>query len=120
MLFEKVGLSKGEKKVIRRITRVRMNSLKRILCEDTYEDLIMVLLEEGVEKSEFMEKISITLKSQQEIYDHPYKLFSMEEDEIEIAKHIMFNCTDHVKYLEGKRKIWAKFILIERLPIHLN
>lgn len=120
MLFREVLLTKAERRVIKRITKIRMDNLSQILVGDTFEDVIMMCIEEDICYDDFLMKIREELLVQETIFSDPGLLFSKDWDTICTAKHIMFNCANAPKYAIGRRRIWKKFLLLERFPINLN
>jgi len=117
MTFKKVLLTKEEKKLIKRIMRVQIRNLERIRVKDCPMDITLMMLQEGINEEDYMEGVDKSLKIFREIKENPSRMFDLDEEDISITKHIMFNFANHPKYDVGKKRVWRKLILMELLPI---
>ncbi len=114
-MFRKVLLTAAEKVLIKKIMRKQIQSHRDILDNNCGEDVVLQVLQEGVCMADFTEQMDENIQKYEEVLDNPRELFNMDEEDLSIAKHIMFNFANHPKYDLGKQKLWSKFLLIEKI-----
>lgn len=119
-MFKKVGLTRDEKRVIKRITRVQIGNLENLLNNDCEMDLKLIFLMEEINEEEFRDHLIMGLDIYKSVRECPRKLFNLGPDYMSIVKHLMVNFARHPKYEQGKKGLWRKFNIIEFLPLGSN
>lgn len=118
--FKKVLLTKDEKRVIKKVTKVQMQSLMDILNRNCEEDITLWAIMEDLTEEEIFIQAQKALKKFERISKQPSKVFTLDQDNLRMFKHVMVNYTNHSRYEDGRRGIWRKLIIIEKSPINLN
>ena len=119
-MFKKVLLTREEKILIKKISKVQVRNLQAILAKDCEEDITLLILQYGIDENLFMADIQQSINKFMRVRENPREIFDLDEEEISIAKHIMFHYANHPKYSLGKSRVWRKLMLIEVLPICLQ
>lgn len=114
-MWKKVLLTKAEKKVIKKISRIQVNNLQEIINRDSAIDITMYIINEELPEDKLMQLALQTLMQFQEVLEVPNKLFNLNHENLRIAKHIMWNYTDYPKYDVGRTRVWSKMLLTEQI-----
>lgn len=104
--------------LIRAICVHQMDSLKRIIegnmkCDDI--DLAMYLLENEVEKTEFINSLENEVGKFQTLYNSPDDLRHLNEGELSMFRHLLANLENlwRDKYPNAVRNLWSRLHIIE-------
>lgn len=119
-MFNKVRLTKEQKKVLKTAIKYNLRTLKQILENDIEEDLTMYCIEHEVPRDKLNESIEDNIELFEELLDNPQGVFSLDEDNMVVIKTILENCVNHIKYEKPKAQIWAKLFVAEKLSIYTN
>lgn len=119
-MFKKVLLTKEEKKVIKKITRVQIRNLINLINHDSVIDLKLFAFQEEIPENLLIEKMEDSLNLYNDILENPRELFNLDEENLSIAKHIMWNFINHSKYDLGRTRVWKKMLIMEKFPICLQ
>lgn len=110
-----VLLTNAEKRIIRRIAKIQIASISTIVTGDCPEDLELHCIVEQISRDELVENAMLNLQKFEWIKDKPSALFELDEDNLNICKHILVRYFNNPKYNIGKRRMWKKFILLENI-----
>lgn len=116
-MFKKVLLTKEEKKVIKKVTRVQINNLTNIYNKDCSIDITLECLRDEIDEKEFLDKVLTGINIFKIVHENPRELFNLDTNKLSTVRHILVHYANHPKYDEGKRKVWKKLFIIEELPL---
>lgn len=108
-----VQLTPGETKLIRKIARIQLASLKTIIDKEVDEDLTMFCIENEIEEEELMEDVLNTMQIFEEIHQDPREFFYLPDEDMSISKHVLFNFFKKKKYRNSKRRLVRKIAILE-------
>lgn len=113
-------LTKEERKLIKKIAKIQLASIESILKEDGCIDIELYCLQNELDKSQVREEANKSLDKFKELLNTPGNLLSLDDNNLSICKHIMFNYFDGDKYQNPRRSIWRKFLVKENFLGNLN
>lgn len=107
----KTNLTNSEMKLIRKIAQIQISGLKDILLGDW--EVQAFCLECGLSFSTVAKCANRDIKVFRNILKNPNKFIDLDEDNMSIAKHILYTRFRKPKYEMDKVRIWKKLILKE-------
>jgi len=115
-----IKLSREEKRIIRKIARIQLNSLSNILNGDTETDIPMHCIEYEIEQEHLMKAVENDIRVYEEMMFKPGQFFNQQRYNMKISTHILMRYFKKEKYEESRRSIFRKICLLEELKISLN
>lgn len=115
-----VLLNTAERKVIRHIMKIQLESLKSLLKGDTAEDLVMWCLEVDTTRETLNEVIRRHMENYRHVFFNPHEFLNLSEDELSICKHILHRHLSKVKLPEAKTSIWRKMVRFDSFLLTFN
>ena len=121
--MEKVNpvLTKGERKLIKKIARIQIRSLTKILNNDVPdEDVDTICLVEHIDKEELMGTIKNQIGEYKMMVINPGLFFNTRKEESSTNMHILMNFFEHPKYEVSRKAIFRKMLYLEPIPIDVS
>lgn len=109
-------LSNQQRAILRKIAEIQIDSFIRIVEERQYEELIREFLEEEFEvtESDILAHLSQVAEMWESIFDEPDKFLNLDELNLNILRHILFQEFERNPETRG---LWKKLNLHEKLDI---
>jgi hypothetical protein len=112
----KIVCSRKEKELIREVIDVQLDNLKKLLSGDAPVDLKLHCIQNEIEIDELNKLFIKNLVRFQKVKDDPNTLFSLDEENLSIFRHILCHYQRRVKgYKKTRAKIWRKIFHYEKL-----
>ncbi len=106
----KIALTKGEKQIIRQVAKIQIDSLNRLLHNDSTEDVQLVCAVEGVSYHQFRKALEEQLDTFNQLHLNPNHLINLPQSEKSKVKHIL---NVFIPQTHERSMIWRKFLLTE-------
>lgn len=113
-------LSAIEKKVIRKIAKVQIESCNDIITNNTERDFELEIIQEQIDPFAFRKELSNTIDLYEQLLTNPHMVFDMPSQEYPYIKHILFNFTRHSKYDAGRKSFFKKLWVLDIVPVNYN
>lgn len=118
-MINQEDFSEPQIKVIKAICVHQLDSLKRIINNNdkSGEDLIMLLIQNDVTRSEFDESIKKEITKFEELYNNPEDLRVLSKKEISMFRHLLANLEEDIseKYPNAVKNLWHRLHIIEEV-----
>lgn len=108
-----ITLTKKEKKLIKRIASLHLQSLKNILENETEEDVLLFCIENSIDESELKKDVLETYQVFEEIHQCPEEFFIQDDEDMSISKHMLYSYFKSPKWEEARKSIHRKIALLE-------
>lgn len=115
-------LTIAQKKVIREICEIEIDSLTEMLEDGPDDESTLLLQQTGSTIEEYNAKIKTMRDQFFEIQKNPEDLFKLDEDNISLFRHILFNLEEAdekpedcitIKYPQAIKNLWSKLFAAE-------
>lgn len=115
-----VSLNRSERKVIRKIANMQLESLEMLLRGDIKEDLTLWRIEHQVEAEELDASIRLDIRVYENLYNNPHEFINLQDDDMSLVKHILHRYIKRGDLLKAKASIWRKMVYINSFHFNLN
>jgi hypothetical protein len=113
-------LTKGEKKIVKKIALIQLESIRGIISGNGPEDILMFCLINDIPKEDLMGEANSSLSRYEYLLENPEDILMLGELDLSITRHILFNFFNSPKHAEGKKRLWRKLITRENYIGTLN
>lgn len=107
-------LNPKQKKLIRKLVSLQLESLNNILTEDIEGDLTMFCIENSLNKEALKNLIKERKYQFYRVYNEPGTIFALDEENQTIIKTILVNIAKG-GFKTVQKEIWLKFNLVDNL-----
>lgn len=114
----KVQLTLKERKLIRRVVKIQLDTLKAMLENDCGEDIELWCIKEEIEQGALRKLIRKNIIDFRMIYFKPEQFLDLSSTHLSTFKHILQTVIP--KHQKTKRGIWRKIFINEDLEFHLH
>lgn len=104
----KLELSKKEKQLIVKVVDIQLESLSKIVCENTHVDLTMFCLENQTSMAELRKSAIKNMMQFDAVKNDPTTLLSLDTDNLQIVRHILQSWVKDKKLKRAKSTVWRK------------
>jgi hypothetical protein len=116
-----ISLTKNERKLIRKVCKVNLESLRRILTNEVEdEDIPIYCIAWDIDDWELYDSVNADICLFESIRSCPKGLFSLDDDSLSTVKHILFNFFKHPKWRDTKRALRRKLALVENQHLYFS
>lgn len=112
-----VELNCQEKRTLRKVISIQLESLRGILNEDCEEDITLFCIHGEVDKFKMKRLVLKNVEAFEKVYDEPERLLELNEMNLSMIKHIL---TTQINRKKSKRRIWRKLLIFEQLNFNPN
>lgn len=113
-----VELNAEEREIIQSVAKLQLDSLKAIITNDMEEDdLILHCLENDLDTDELLLELRKNYVIFRDLMNEPHNITSLDEDNLSIAKTLMFKFFDSDRYETGRSGIYRKLMFANFYPI---
>lgn len=113
-------LSAPEKKVIKRVARVQVDSCQKVINNDTDQDWHLEIIKNQIDPIAFKQELQKSITLYEGLLKRPHGVFEFPKEEFSYVKHILFCFANHKKYKVGRKSFWKKLDAMEMVPINYN
>jgi len=110
-------LSKAQNLIIKRICQYQLDSLNRILNDETHTeiDIKMFLIENDCDENDFQETLSSDIAKFENLFHNPNDLRVLAKEELSQFRHLLANLRQDYKdkYPNAYRNLWERLYIIE-------
>jgi hypothetical protein len=116
-----VKLTPQEKKLIRKIASLQLESLKIILTNEVdEEDVPIFCLENEIPEDELNEAVLRSIENFESVRQKPTLLFELEGDDLSLSLHILNSFFKKARYKEVRKSLGRKLRIKEMFLWNLN
>lgn len=109
----------AQRKIIRKICIKQLDSLRRLLHNESEDDtdITMLLIENEVGKDEYENQLILNIDKFSKLGRNPDDLRVLDEDDLSMFRHILAQVEDKFKeeYPNAVANLWGRLFLIERI-----
>lgn len=115
-----VSLNKAERRVIRKIAKYQLESLDKLLRDDTKEDITMWCIEGNVSREELTRSLERDVKTYERLMIAPNEFINLEDEDMSLVKHILHRYIRRPDMKVAKASLWRKMIYLNSFNFNPN
>ena len=120
-------VSEAQKVIIRQLCILQLDSLKRLVENDSHDesDVILYLIQNNVSETVFQEHLEECMDKIREVHDNPEDMRKLTPDDLSMFRHFLTQIEDKYKdtYPNAVKNLWSRLFTIERISdndLHLH
>lgn len=115
-----VSLNRAERKVIRKIAGIQLESLAMILQGNIEQDIPLWRIEHNVSQDDLNETIRENIALYENLYTNPHEFVNLEDNDLSMVKHILHRYIKRTNLLEAKASLWRKMVYLNSFNFNPN
>jgi hypothetical protein len=111
----KLQLSKRQKKLIIKVVDIQLDNLSKIVCDQTPQDMTLFCIENEITMKEVRKMAIKNMIHFDGIKNDPTTLLSLDNDNLQIFRHILQTFVKDSKLIRAKAQVWRKITQFENM-----
>jgi hypothetical protein len=111
----KIQLSKRQKRLIIKVVDIQLENLSKIVCDETPIDMPIFCIENEISMAEIRKMAIKNMAHFDGIKKDPTTLLSLDNDNLQIFRHILQTFVNDSKLRLAKSQVWRKLNQFENM-----